>query len=69
MDGQMLNLPAAWLAELNDQTELQADPYGRALVLNEMAYAAHRRQEISDEDLTEMLELADAGREWALLED
>ena len=65
----MLNLPAAWLAELNDQTELQADPYSHALVLNEMAYAAHRRQEISDEDLTEMLELADAGREWALLED
>ncbi|MBK5003860.1 hypothetical protein [Pseudomonas sp. S32] len=65
----MLNLPAAWLVELNDQTELQAAPYGRALVLNEMAYADHRRQEISDEDLTEMLELADAGREWALLED
>jgi hypothetical protein len=65
----MLNLPAAWLAELNDQTALQADPCGRALVLYEMAYAAHRRREISDEDLAEMLELADAGREWALLED
>lgn len=59
-------LPQAWLAELNDQTALVADPDGRAAVLSEMAYAAHRRQEIDESDLVEMLEMAEAARLWAL---
>ncbi|MDH4430972.1 hypothetical protein QEP21_11560 [Pseudomonas shirazica] len=59
-------LPQAWLAELNDQTALVADPDGRAAVLDEMAYAAHRRQEIDESDLVEMLEMAEAARLWAL---
>ncbi|KAF4557027.1 hypothetical protein HBJ16_005409, partial [Pseudomonas sp. CES] len=41
-------LPQAWLAELNDQVALVADPDGRAAVLDEMAYAARRRQEVDD---------------------
>ncbi|CAB5718430.1 Uncharacterised protein [Pseudomonas putida] len=61
-------LPHAWLAELNDQVALVADPDGRAAVLSEMAYAAHRRQEIDDGDLVDMLELAEAARLWALVE-
>jgi len=60
------DLPQAWLAELNDQTALVADPDGRAAVLSEMAYAAHRRQEIDEGDLVDMLELAEAARLWAL---
>ncbi len=59
-------LPQAWLAELNDQAALVADPDGRAAVLSEMAYAAHRRQEIDESDLVEMLEMAEAARLWAL---
>ncbi|PWQ88616.1 hypothetical protein DKX15_18345, partial [Enterococcus faecium] len=59
-------LPGAWLAELNDQVALEADPDGRAAVLSEMAYAAHRRQEIDESDLVDMLELAEAARLWAL---
>ncbi|CAB5623593.1 hypothetical protein [Pseudomonas asiatica] len=59
-------LPGAWLAELNDQVALVADPDGRAAVLSEMAYAAHRRQEIDESDLVDMLELAEAARLWAL---
>ena len=59
-------LPQAWLAELDDQVALVADPDGRAAVLSEMAYAAHRRQEIEEGVLVDMLELAEAARLWAL---
>ena len=59
-------LPQAWLAELNDQVALIADPDGRAAVLDEMAYAARRRQEIDQSDLVDMLEMAEAARMWAL---
>jgi hypothetical protein len=59
-------LPQAWLAELNDQVALAEDPDGRAAVLSEMAYAAHRRQDIDEGDLMDMLELAEAARMWAL---
>ena len=60
------NLPQAWLAELNDQVALVEDPDGRAAVLSKMAYAGHRRREVDDGDLVDMLELAEAARLWAL---
>lgn len=59
-------LPQAWLAELNDQVALVADPDGRAAVLDEMAYAARRRQEVDDSDLVDMLEIVESARLWAL---
>ena len=59
-------LPQAWLAELNDQTALVADPDGRAAVLDVMAYAARRRQEVDDGDLVDMLKIVEAARLWAL---
>ena len=59
-------LPPAWLAELNDQVALVADPDGRAAVLDEMAYAARRRQEVDDGDLVDMLEIVESARLWAL---
>ncbi|WP_256248250.1 hypothetical protein [Pseudomonas sp. NBRC 111124] len=62
MDG----LPLAWLAELNDQSALMSDPDGRAAVLCEMAFSAHRRNQVDDEGLAEMLEFAEAARLWAL---
>lgn len=62
------DLPQAWLDELNDQFALITDPEGRAAVLSEMAYAAHRRRDVDDNDLVDMLELAEAGRMWALME-
>ncbi|MNS71495.1 hypothetical protein D3C72_1048670 [compost metagenome] len=58
-------LPPAWLAELNDQVALVADPDGRAAVLDEMAYAA-RRREVDDGDLVDMLEIVESARLWAL---
>ncbi|WP_110970889.1 hypothetical protein [Pseudomonas huaxiensis] len=62
----MTELPAVWVAELRDMFELIADPDGRAAALSEMAVAARRRQEVGDGQLCEMLELAEAGRLWAL---
>lgn len=62
----MAGIPPAWVAELDDQTALITDPDGRAAVLSEMAYAAHRRQEVDEGDLVEMLEIVDSARLWAL---
>ncbi|MNP31495.1 hypothetical protein D3C76_1246170 [compost metagenome] len=59
-------LPQAWLAELNDQAALVADPDGRAAVLDEMAYAARRWREVDDSDLVDMLEIVESARLWAL---
>ncbi|MCE0966331.1 hypothetical protein [Pseudomonas sp. NMI4491_12] len=59
-------LPQAWLAELNDQVALVADPDGRAAVLDEMAYAARRRREVDDGDMVDMLEIVESARLWAL---
>ena len=62
----MVGIPQAWVAELDDQVALIADPDGRAAVLSEMAYAAHRRQEVDDGDLVDMLEIVESARPWAL---
>lgn len=58
-------IPRPWLDELNDVMELIADPDSRALVMSEMAMAAHRRHDVSSDTLSEMLELAEAARCWA----
>lgn len=64
----MAGIPQAWLDELNDRFALVTDPDGRSAVLDEMAYAAHRRREVSEDNLVDMLELSDAAKAWALLE-
>lgn len=64
----MAGLPQAWLAELGDHVALVTDPDGRAAVLSVMAYAARRRNDVDDNDLVDMLELAEAARLWALIE-
>lgn len=63
-----MSIPKQWLNELDDWSALITDPDCRAAVLAEMAYAARRRRDISDADLADMLELAEAGRAWALEE-
>ncbi|MND58163.1 hypothetical protein D3C80_493090 [compost metagenome] len=55
-----------WLAELNDQVALVADPDGRAAVHDEMAYAARCRREVDDGDLVDILEIVESARLWAL---
>ena len=51
----MAGIPRAWLDELNDQCALATDPDGRAAVLAEMAMAAHRRGEVGEDQLCQML--------------
>ncbi|EJT85019.1 hypothetical protein PPS11_14286 [Pseudomonas putida S11] len=65
----MLSLPSAWLAELNDQHALIADPDGRATVLTELAVSAHRRCDVDADQLADMLEFAESARLWALEHD
>ena len=64
----LAGIPQPWLDELGDQSALVTDPDGRAAVLAEMAYAASRRREVDAGVLSDMLELAEAARTWALLE-
>ena len=64
----MAGIPKAWLDELNDQFALVTDPEDRSAVLDELAYAAHRRGEVSAEYLVDVLELSEAARYWALME-
>ncbi|QZA57086.1 hypothetical protein K2O50_16385 [Pseudomonas sp. 2hn] len=64
----MAGIPRPWLDELYDGPALVTDPDGRAAVLAEMAYAASRRYEIDSGVLSDMLELVEAARVWALLE-
>lgn len=63
-----LDLPRPWLAELHDSFELIVDPHGRAEVLAEMAFAAHRRRVVDDGELSHMPEFAEAARLWVLQE-
>lgn len=64
----LAGIPQPWLDELYDSSAMVTDPDGRAAVLNEMAYAASRRKEVDASVLSDMLELAEAARTWALLE-
>lgn len=64
----MSTLPRAWLDELNDKFALATDPDGRAVVLSEMAMAAHRRREVDADQLCEMLEFVESARLYGLTE-
>lgn len=64
----LAGIPKQWLDELGDRSALVTDPDGRAEVLNAMAYAARRRHEIDAGVLSDMLELAEAAKVWALFE-
>lgn len=64
----MLSVPAAWLAELNDQSALVADPNGRAEVLAGLAMAAHRRKEVDEDQLAAMLDFTETARMRGLFE-
>ncbi|WP_423812711.1 hypothetical protein [Pseudomonas peradeniyensis] len=68
MLSNLAGIPQPWLDELSDSPALVTDPDGRAAVLEEMAYAASRRREIDAGVLSDMLELTEAARIWALLE-
>lgn len=62
----MSRIPTAWMDELDDQVAFLMDPDGREAVLSEMALAAHWAGRIDACVLADMLELAEAGRLWAM---
>jgi hypothetical protein len=64
----MQGYPEEWIREFKDEQALITDPAGRCMALSNMAFALRRRNEIDDDQLSDMLELADAGKEWALSE-
>lgn len=68
MLNSLAGIPQPWLDELYDSSALVTDPDGRAAVLNEMAYASRRRKDVDARVLSDMLELTEAARTWALLE-
>ena len=63
-----LPYPQAWIAELGDRVELINDPDGRAAALRDLAYACYRGREVTSDQISDMLELIDAARWWALNE-
>lgn len=63
----MAEIPQTWVDELNDRFALVTDLEGCSAVIDEMAYAAHRRREVSAENLVDILELSEAARAWGLM--
>ena len=63
-----LPYPKDWIAELGDRMELINDPDARAAALRDLAYACYRGREVTSDQISDMLELIDAARWWALNE-
>lgn len=59
---------AEWQAGIKQPCDFVADPEGYRLKLAALAMLAHRQRQVDMGELNEMLELTDAGKEWALLE-
>ena len=59
---------AEWRSGIGNRFDFVSDPEGFRLKLAGLAMAAHQCRQVSAEELNEMLELTDAGKEWALLE-
>lgn len=64
----MQGYPEEWIRAYKKDTEFVAGPAGWCMHLSNMAYDMHRRRVISSDQLGDMLELADGGREWGLQE-
>lgn len=59
---------AEWRAGIKDRPELVTNPDAQSRKLVGLAMLAHRRHQVSAEELSDMLELTDAARLWGLLE-
>ncbi|MDH0749543.1 hypothetical protein N5D61_24770 [Pseudomonas sp. GD03842] len=65
----MLNNPLAeWRAGIRQSCEFITDPDGFRRKLSAFAVQACAARQVGPEELNEMLELVDAGRDWALIE-
>lgn len=59
---------AEWERMVEDRHELVTDPDGQRAKLRELAMLAYQRYQVDAEELSDMLEVTDAAREWGLLE-
>ena len=59
---------ADWQAASKEQFDLVTDPEGHWRKLVNLAMLAHERRQVRSDELSEMLELADAARLWGLVE-
>ena len=59
---------AEWQAASKQRFDLVTDPDGHWRKLVELAMLAHERRQVRSDELSEMLELADAARLWGLVE-
>ena len=61
-------LLAEWQAAIKQHFDLATDPEGHWRKLVDLAMLAHERRQVRSDELSEMLELADAAKLWALIE-
>ena len=59
---------ADWQAASKQHFDLVTDPEGHWRKLVDLAMLAHERRQVRSDELSEMLELADAARLWGLVE-
>lgn len=59
---------AAWKLAVEDMQDLVTDPDGHRAKLRELAMLAYQRYQVDADELSDMLEVTDAAREWGLLE-
>ena len=59
---------AEWQAAIKQRFDLVTDPEAQWRKLVDLAMLAHKRRQVCSGELSEMLELADAAKLWALIE-
>ncbi|MFJ3486562.1 hypothetical protein ACIPL1_24635 [Pseudomonas sp. NPDC090202] len=57
-----------WRSAINDRDSLITDPEAQSRKLADLALQAGRVRQVTADELSEMLELSDAARLWALSE-
>lgn len=62
------NSLADWQVASKQQFDLVTDPEGHWRKLVDLAMLAYERRQVRSDELSEMLELADAARLWGLVE-
>lgn len=69
MNDQHVGDPLAeWKRMVEDRFELVTNPDGQRTKLRELAMLAYQRYQVDADELSDMLEVTDAAREWGLLE-
>lgn len=59
---------AEWKLMIEGRQDLVTDPDGQRSKLRELAMLAYQRYQVDADELSDMLEVTDAAREWGLIE-